>query len=416
MNPTPTLTDLFSSILMKKRKDHRVSQTKKTTYVEYFLSKLARNTMRLPYNHSLFLSRTLGVAKRRMKAHWFDETDWLRYSASTDSVVCAPCVVFRRHEEGKEKAFSSRPVTDWSNVAKSIKQHDKSQEHRNAQIDAENFLLIMKGERKDIRCSVSTQHHELVIKNRIILKSIVETIVLCGTQNIALRGHEEENSNFTAILHDKAQHNEVLKTHLEKGDPKTKYTSPQIQNEIIDVCGDMIKKSIIEPCIKSKYFGFIADEATDAATMEQMALCIRYYNIDKKKIKEKFIGFSECESTTGENLANAFISNIREAGLDIQNIRGQGYDGAANMSGCHRGVKTRIQQIVLGAVYTHCKAHNLNLAIIHASKDALVRNMFDVVQQITFHFNYSAKRQRNFKNCLSTDAVSSEAMQGRTKL
>ena len=41
---------------------------------------------------------------------------------------------------------------------------------------------------------------------------------------------------------------------------------------------------------------------------------------------------------------------------------------------------------------------------------------FDVVQQITFHFNYSAKRQRNFKNCLSTDAVSSEAMQGRTKL
>ena len=259
----------------------------------------------------------------------------------------------------------------------------------------------MKGARKDIRCSVSTQHHELVIKNWIILKSVVEIIVLCGKQNIALRRHEEENSHLIAILHDKAQHYEVLKTHLEKGDPKTKYTSPQIQNEITDVCGDMIKKSIIEPCIKSKYFGFIADEATDVATMEQMALCIRYYNIDKKKIKEKFIGFSECKSTTGENLANAFISNIREAGLDIQNIRGQGYDGAANMSGCHRGVKTRIQQIVPGAVYTHCKAHNLNLAIIHDSKDALVRNMFGVVQQITFHFNYSAKRQRNFKNCVN---------------
>lgn len=76
----------------------------------------------------------------------------------------------------------------------------------------------------------------------------------------------------------------------------------------------------------------------------------------------------------------------------------------------------RIQQIVPEAVYTHCKAHNLNLAIIHACKDAQVRNMFDIVQQITFHFNYSAKRQGNFKNCLSTDAVSSEAMQGRKKL
>ena len=129
-----------------------------------------------------------------MKAHWFEETDWLRYSASSDSVVCAPCFVFRGHEEGKEKEFSSRSVTDWSNVAKSIKQHDKSQEHRNTQIDAENFLLIMKGERKDIPCSVSTQHHELVTKNRIILKSIIETIVLCGKQNIAPRGHEKKTA------------------------------------------------------------------------------------------------------------------------------------------------------------------------------------------------------------------------------
>ena len=39
--------------------------------------------------------------------------------------------------------------------------------------------------------------------------------------------------------------------------------------------------SVPDHCL-SFYFGFIANEATDAATMEQMALCIRYCDIDKK--------------------------------------------------------------------------------------------------------------------------------------
>ena len=76
-------------------------------------------------------------------------------------------------------------------------------------------------------------------------------------------------------------------------------------------------------------------------------------------------------ATTGESLANAFLDNQRTAGVNVPAMRGQGYDGAANMSGCHRGVKARIQQVhvVQRALNTHCKAHSLNLTIIHASKE-----------------------------------------------
>ena len=49
----------------------------------------------------------------------------------------------------------------------------------------------------------------------------------------------------------------------------------------------------------------VAKNPTDAATMEQMAMCIRYYDINMSEMEEKFIGFSECESTTGNNLAKA---------------------------------------------------------------------------------------------------------------
>jgi hypothetical protein len=56
----------------------------------------------------------------------------------------------------------------------------------------------------------------------------------------------------------------------------------------------------------SPYFGFIADEATDASTMEQMAMVIRFFDKEKGILREEFVGFSKVNRTKGEELANAF--------------------------------------------------------------------------------------------------------------
>ena len=40
-------------------------------------------------------------------------------------------------------------------------------------------------------------------------------------------------------------------------------------------------------------------------------------------------------------------------------VRSQGYDGAANMAGVRRGVQARIRQQIHGAIYLHCKGHNV---------------------------------------------------------
>ncbi|KAH3852846.1 hypothetical protein DPMN_095367 [Dreissena polymorpha] len=82
-------------------------------------------------------------------------------------------------------------------------------------------------------------------------------------------------------------------------------------------------------------------------------------------------------------------------------MTGKGYDGAANMSSCHRGVKARIQLVVPRTLYTHCKAHSSNLASIHASKEHCARNIMTTVQVIAFCFQYSAKMLIRFKNSLS---------------
>ncbi|XP_052778288.1 zinc finger MYM-type protein 1-like, partial [Mya arenaria] len=160
----------------------------------------------------------------------------------------------------------------------------------------------------------------------------------------------------------------------------------------------------------------MADEATDAATMEQMALCVRFVDSESDEIHEEFLGFSQCESTTGEALANAFIENLTKLGVKTDQMRGQGYDGASNMSGIHRGVQARIRSLIPEAIYTHCKAHCLNLAIIHASKEVYARNLMSTVQQVAFAFNYSAKRLLQFQETLAGDDVSREGMAERTRL
>ena len=100
----------------------------------------------------------------------------------------------------------------------------------------------------------------------------------------------------------------------------------------------------------------------------------------------------------------------------MENMRAQGYDGASNMSGVYRGVQARVRAQIPEAVYTHCKAHCLNLAIVHASREPYVRNMMSVVQTVAFAFNYSAKRLLKFQNELQNDPVSREEMEERTKL
>lgn len=70
------------------------------------------------------------------------------------------------------------------------------------------------------------------------------------------------------------------------------------------------------------------------------------YDHSAGEVKEHFLGFVEADSTTGEALAETVLNTLEEYGIDVNNIRGQGYDGAANMAWKHRGV-----QVVFASVF-----------------------------------------------------------------
>ena len=99
-------------------------------------------------------------------------------------------------------------------------------------------LSIASGKHRDISSHLSSQVTATIERNRHILKAIVDVIVLCGQHNIAIRGHVERTSNFHSLLQFRAKTDPVLALHLQNDDNRAKYTSPRIQNELIDLCGD----------------------------------------------------------------------------------------------------------------------------------------------------------------------------------
>ena len=71
-----------------------------------------------------------------------------------------------------------------------------------------------------------------------------------------------------------------------------------------------------------------------------------------------------------------------EHSLGLEKLRAQGYDRASNMSGKTNGVQALVRNHSPDAVYVHCKAHCLNLAIVHtcSCKEPVVRTMMATVQ------------------------------------
>ena len=57
------------------------------------------------------------------------------------------------------------------------------------------------------------------------------------------------------------------------------------------------------------------------------------------------------------------MDSLSGFGIDLTYLRGQGYDDAAAMSGRFNGVQAFIKEQHPLAVYVHCSAHSLNLAV-----------------------------------------------------
>ena len=139
----------------------------------------------------------------------------------------------------------------------------------------------------------------------------------------------------------------------------------------------------------AKLYSIMADEVT-SHNKEQLALCARF--IDKNNdVREDFIAFIHLPRITGEVIAETIVSTLQGLGLEIENVRGQGYNGAANMSSDDVGVQRRIKERSPKAVYVNCSGHCLNLVISHSCALPPIRNVIDKLKECCLYFLGSPK-------------------------
>ena len=130
------------------------------------------------------------------------------------------------------------------------------------------------------------------------------------------------------MLKSLAKDDSALHDHLNKPEAKNAtYLSPRSQNEIISVIGyDVIRANIISE-VKEAMFLLMKSAAT-------MLFVDKSFNV-----REEFVAFVKLPTV---DIANAIISTLEESGLSLRNLRGQGYDGAATMSGEKSNVQKQL--------------------------------------------------------------------------
>nr|CAH7766104.1 unnamed protein product [Callosobruchus chinensis] len=104
--------------------------------------------------------------------------------------------------------------------------------------------------------------------------------------------------------------------------------------------------------------------------------------------------------------------NLPIDGINSLYMVGQGYDGAAAMSGQFQGVQQHIREKNDLAIYVHCASHSLNLAISDACEISSIRNCFGSIGSIYNFFN-TPKRQTALEKAI--DDLESETSATRLK-
>lgn len=301
------------------------------------------------------------------------ERDWMWFSESTKSIYCASCVFAK----DSENIFT----TGWSAERGWRKLKDKVPTHENSSIHLRNYF--------DWKRAISNARNGAPIESFLfknlqdetekwkqILKRIVDVILFLSERGLAFFGDSHKigvpsNGNFLGIIELLSKYDVILNEHVKKVQKsheegkklQVHYLSNDIQNEFIQICGNMVQKEIISSAMQSKYFTIIADSTPDSSHCEQFSIVLRFINMNQSsfKIEERFIRFDEFYGKTGDAIAKNIVKLLQDFGLDFNNCIGGSFDNASNMSGKNSGVQAHLKNLNQRFVFSPCGNHTLNL-------------------------------------------------------
>lgn len=236
---------------------------------------------------------------------WCTEFTWLLYNEHTVKAKCSVCIeaysVLKinvpndgAYDQKSYNAFVKDGYSNWKHALDSFRSHERSNVHRKAVSS-----VISHRQGQDVSKMISAQYAQDKKDARFCLIKIIESIRFLAVQGLALRGHSEEKSNFTALLHLRSKDIPQLKSWLERSGYK--WLSHDIQNEILSLLSLALQKILVMRVAKVPFYGIMVDDTTDISRKEQMSINFRIVE-DDMKIDEIFMGLYDISATDAETL------------------------------------------------------------------------------------------------------------------
>jgi hypothetical protein len=295
---------------------------------------------------------------------------WLVYSKELDRAFCFSCKLFtKEHRKGQ---LANEGYNDWAHLGKRLKEHETGADHV---LSKTTWYELRSRLQTDQTIDKAAQRQLEKEKDhwRKVLFRIVGIVKFLAKHNLAFRGsnsklYDDSNGNLLGLVEMLAEFDPIIQEHVRRitnEETQVHYLGPRIQNELIHLLASAIKSEIIKKIKSAKYFSVILDCTPDASHQEQMSLIIRYVDSSSGlvRIEESFLGFLDVNDTTGQALFDVLENELKVLDLDIDDVRGQGYDNGSNMKGKHQGVQRKLLDVNPRAFYSACGCHSLNLTL-----------------------------------------------------
>ena len=121
------------------------------------------------------------------------------YSVMGNGGFYVPCILFGIGSDNRDLGvLVSRPLTNFKKATDELKANAEKASHLDAVTSADLFLKVMSGKQPPVHQQTSIALANRVAANKKRLVFIVKTILLCGRQTFALKGHDDSTKTTEA--------------------------------------------------------------------------------------------------------------------------------------------------------------------------------------------------------------------------
>ena len=300
-----------------------------------------------------------GKSIRDFNASWFQAREWLEFSISKKVAFCFCCWHYLARNSTTANYDPSLITSGYSNWKHALEKNKGFNKH---EVSSMNVKVLSLWKEQRIRISTNQSASTLVnddqlVNNRYYVKSIAKLFNFCASMSLPLRGHnsngiitldessdDEPSGLFIKLLEYTLLKDEKLRSAFASIPKNAIYTSPTIQNEMIETLKETVLEKVVADIKVSdiNWFTLKADITRDPTNVENVSVVIKFVKLGKAY--ESLIGLPLTEKFDAGAITSVRLDCINSCGIDPKKMISQCYDGAAVMSGTYGGVQKKIQE------------------------------------------------------------------------